>query len=128
MSDLLIFILGGFLGYHLGKMILAWRLKDILIKEALKEGIDISMLEDEEFNTPTVNQLFIERVNNVLYLYDKDAGSFVCQGSTIEELAKLANQYKNIKYASVMDEHTNDIVAFVDGRVENNLVVKSHES
>lgn len=131
MTEIIIFIVGGFLGYHLGQMILAWRLKDILVKEARKEGIyvddEYNLIEDTE-KKPTVSQLFIERANNVMYLYDKEAGSFVCQGSTLEELATLAKKYKNIKYAAVMDEHTDNVVAFVDGRVELNILKKIHES
>lgn len=128
MTELLIFIVGGYLGYQLGQIILAWRLKDILVKEAKNQGIDISIIEDEEPKRPTVSQLFIERANNVLYLYDRDASAFICQGSTLEELAKLAKQYKNIKYAAVMDEQTNDVVAFVDGEVKTDLLAKAHES
>lgn len=129
--DLIIFIVGVFLGYHLGQMVLSWRLRHIIIKEARKEGINV----DDEFNIiesesdkPKVSQLFVERANNVLYLYDKEANAFVCQGHNMEELAKLAKEYKNIKYAAVMDAHTNDVVAFVDGKVKNDLLIKVNES
>jgi hypothetical protein len=61
-------------------------------------------------------------------LYDKEANSFICQASTIDELARLAKEYNNIKYASVMDEQSDAIVAFIDGKVENIILVKKHES
>jgi hypothetical protein len=127
MFELLIFIVGLYIGYHVGYSVLVWRLKDILIKEAKSEGLDVSMFEEQK-PTNTVSQLFVERANNVLYLYDKEANSFICQASTLEDLARLAKEYKNIKYAAVMDEQADIVVAFVDGRVEANLLGKPHES
>lgn len=123
MFELLIFIVGFYIGYHAGYSVLAWRIKDILIKEAKSEGIDVSIFEEAK-PTNTVSQLFIERANNVLYLYEKDVDTFICQATTVEELAKLAKEYKQIKYATVMDEHTNDVFAFVDGKVETNILAK----
>jgi hypothetical protein len=128
MFELLIFIVGLFIGYHVGYSVLIWRIKDLIIKEAKNEGMDVSMFEEEEKPTNTVSQLFVERANNVLYLYDKEANSFICQASTLEDLARLAKEYKNIKYAAVMDEQADIVVAFVDGRVEANLLGKPHES
>jgi hypothetical protein len=127
MFELLIFIVGLYIGYQVGYSVLAWRIKDVLIKEAKSEGLDVSMFEDAK-PINTVSQLFVERANNVLYLYDKEANSFICQASTLEDLARLAKEYKNIKYAAVMDEQADIVVAFVDGRVEANLLGKPHES
>ena len=121
MFELIIFIGGLFIGYHLGYSILAWRIKDLIIKEAKNEGMDVSMFAEEKPNN-AVSQLFIERVNNVLYLYEKDDRTFICQATTVEELAKLAKEYKQIKYAAVMDEHTNDVFAFVDGKVKTDIL------
>jgi hypothetical protein len=127
MFELLIFIVGLYIGYQVGYSVLAWRIKDVLIKEAKSEGLDVSMFEEQK-PTNTVSQLFVERANNVLYLYDKEANSFICQASSIEDLARLAKEYKNIKYAAVMDEQADVVVAFVDGKVETNLLGKLHES
>ena len=66
---------------------------------------------------PTVMQLFVEKANNTLYLYDKNDNTFVCQGSSLEELATLAKKYKNIDYAAVMIDK--EIYAFVDGIVKS---------
>jgi hypothetical protein len=57
----------------------------------------------------------------MLYLYDHEANSFVCQASTMEELATLAKEYNNIKYAAVMDVDGDSIYTFVDGKVKVNL-------
>jgi hypothetical protein len=121
MFELLIFIVGLFIGYHVGYSVLIWRIKDLIIKEAKNEGMDVSMFEEEKPNN-AVSQLFIERVNNVLYLYEKDDRTFICQATTVEELAKLAKEYKQIKYAAVMDEHANDVFAFVDGKVKTDVL------
>jgi hypothetical protein len=127
MFELVLFIVGLYIGYHVGYSVLVWRIKDILIKEAKSEGLDVSMFEEQK-PTNTVSQLFVERANNVLYLYDKEANTFICQASTLEDLARLAKEYKNIKYAAVMDEQADIVIAFVDGRVEANLLGKPHES
>ena len=127
MFELLIFIVGLYIGYQVGYSVSVWRIKDVLVKEAKKEGLDVSMFEEQK-PTNSVSQLFIERANNVLYLYDKEANSFICQASTMEDLAKLAKEYKNIEYAAVMDEQADVVVAFIDGKVEANLLGKPHES
>jgi hypothetical protein len=126
--EIILFIFGLFVGYQLGQAILSWRLKDILIREAKREGIDVSEFEDDELTKSKVNQLFIERTNDVLYLYDRDANAFVCQATSIDELAKLAKEYKNIKYAAVLDQTTDDVFAFVDGKVRHNILANTHES
>ena len=100
--EIIIFILGLYFGYQIGQAITVWKIKDIIIKEAKSQGIDMSGLDDSHSlkQVDSVSQLFIERANNVLYLYDKEANSFICQASTIDELARLAKEYNNIKYAS----------------------------
>lgn len=51
-----------------------------------------------------------------MYLYDIE-NEFICQANSLEELAKLALKYKNIKYASVMNG--DDVFAFIDGTVKS---------
>jgi hypothetical protein len=117
MLELIIIAFIFWLGYNLGQMVLSWQLRDIIRNEARKEGLKV----DDEYNViedkkPKVAQLIIEKVNNILYLYERDTDDFVCQGSTLEELATLAQKYKNIKYAAVMIDE--EIYAFVDGKVK----------
>lgn len=122
MLEFIILLVGLFIGYHLGYMVLSWRLRDIIRDEARKEGIIV----DDNYNiklkkdTPTVFQLFVESTGGVFYLYNREKNEFVCQGLTIAELAELALKYKNIKYAAVLVG--SDIVAFVDGKVRDNIV------
>jgi hypothetical protein len=106
-------------GYNIGQIVLSWHLRDVIRKEAISQGINV----DSEFNIkpkndkPKVSKLWIEKVHDIMYLYDKDTDDFVCQANTLEELATLALKYKNIKYASVMNG--DDVFAFVDGSVKS---------
>jgi hypothetical protein len=102
------------LGYQVGMNVTAYRLRYLVYKEAKRRGLINEI--DEDLEEPTVMQLFVEKANNTLYLYDKCDNTFVCQGSTLEELATLAKKYKNIDYAAVMIDK--EIYAFVDGTVK----------
>ena len=104
------------LGYQVGMTVMAYRLRYLVYKEAKHRGLikEIDLDLEEE---PTVMQLFVEKANNTLYRYDKNDNTFVCQGSTLEELATLAKKYKNIDYAAVMIDK--EIYAFVDGTVKS---------
>ncbi len=100
-------------GYQIGMSVTAYRLRDLVYNEAKRRGL----LKEIDIEEPTVMQLFVEKANNILYLYDKYDNTFVCQGSTLEELATLAKKYKNIKYAAVMIDK--EVYAFVDGNVKS---------
>ncbi len=102
------------IGYQVGMSVTAYRLRDLVYREAKRRGLIKEIDLEEEL---TVIQLFVEKANNMLYLYEKDDNTFVCQGSTLEELARLAKKYKNIKYAAVMID--TEIYAFVDGTVKS---------
>ena len=123
MLEIIILCFVFYVGYNLGQIVLSWQLLHLIVKEARKEGMKI----DSEFNiveivdTPNVHKLIVEKTNNMLYLYDHEANSFVCQASTIEELATLAKEYNNIKYAAVMDVDGDSIYTFVDGKVKVKL-------
>lgn len=120
MLDILLLIIVFWVGFILGEHVMAWKLRDIVLDYARREGFTVSndfVMEDP--NKPKVSKLYVEKEKDILYLYDNDAEEFVCQASTLEELAKLALQYKNIKYAAVLDgDHT---FMFVDGMVKQHL-------
>lgn len=119
MIDLIIIAFVFYVGYNIGQMVLSWQLRDLIVKEAKKEGFKIdseyNIIEDPD-DKPNVFQLFVEKSNDILYLYDRDKNNFICQAKTMEELASLSLKYKNIKYAAVL--HGNDVVAFVNGEVK----------
>jgi hypothetical protein len=106
--DLLFIILVFIAGFIAGEMVLAYKLKNLL-----EDYIEFEREEEEETNQ--IFKLKTEKINDVLFLYD-NTDNFVCQGATLEELAKLAIQYKNIKYAAVF--HNEKMYMFVDGTVK----------
>lgn len=119
MIELIIIAFIFWLGYQVGQMVLSWQLRDIIVKEARKEGLRVdseyNIIESED-EKPNVFQLFVEKSNDILYLYEREKDTFICQASTMEELASLSLKYKNIKYAAVL--HGNEVVAFVNGEVK----------
>ena len=119
MLELLILVFVAWVGYNAGVSVTAWRLRDIIIKEARKEGIRV----DDEYNVidvedekPKVCKLWVEKIHDIMYLYDTE-DTFICQANTLEELATLALKYKDIKYASVLNG--DDVYAFVNGTVKS---------
>lgn len=120
MLDIIILGLVFYFGYQIGQIVLSWQLRDLVIKEAKREGIiddNLNIIEDKP-SKPNVYKLVIEKVKDTLYLYDHE-DEFVCQALTVEELATLAKKYKNIKYAAVL--YGEETYMFVDGVVKTKL-------
>ena len=116
MLELLIIGFIFWLGYQVGCHLTAWHLREFIMEAAKKEGLVIKDNKVVDMNeTPTVYKLFIEKIKDTLYLYDHE-DDFVCQALTVEDLAKLAKQYKNIKYAAVL--FGEETYMFVDGEVK----------
>jgi hypothetical protein len=113
MLEILILLVVFGIGFFVGETIFAWRIRHLIYKEAKEQGILIDL--DGEAK-PTVDKLVVECINDMMYLYDYDAKTFVCQGETLDELARLAQKYNNIKYAVVA--HGDDMLMFVDGVVK----------
>lgn len=116
MIEVICLIVGGYLGFHLGSAFVMFKLKDLILKEAARQGLDVVVLEQNIIEKQQT-KLVIEYNDNILYLYDNHTNTFICQGSTVEELAKLAKQYKNISDAAVFDKKTNSFIKFSDGKV-----------
>jgi hypothetical protein len=116
MFESLILVIVAVIGYHIGLSVTAYRLRYLIHKEAKRLGLDksddINVFEETD---PEVSQLVVEKTNDTLYLYDINH-SFICQGKTIGELAILAKQYKNIKYAAVL--YDENAYGFIDGVVK----------
>jgi len=116
MFEFLILILVGVIGYHIGIAVVSYQLRYLIHKEARRLGLDKSNdINAIELADHKLFQLVIEKTNDTFYLYDIDH-SFICQGKTIDELAKLAKQYKNIKYAAVL--YDENAYGFIDGVVK----------
>lgn len=117
MLELIILVFVAYAAYNIGVSVTAWRLRDLVYKEAKQRGLvtkkDQELFESKEQKKPEVHKLWAEQVKDILYLYELDKNTFICQANTVEELASLALKYKNIKYASVMLNE--EVYAFVNG-------------
>ena len=116
MLEIIILGLVFWVGYEAGIAITAYRLRHLVYKEARRIGL-VKEIDTELEETTIVEQLFVEKTNDILYLYNREGKTFVCQAKTLDELATLANRYNNIKYAAVMIGE--EIYAFVDGKVKS---------
>lgn len=104
------------IGYEIGMSVTAYRLRHLVYKEAKRVGL-LKEVDIELEETPIVEQLYVEKTNDILYLYNKEDKSFLCQGKSLDDLATLAKKYNNVKYAAVMIGE--EIYAFVDGKVKS---------
>ena len=116
--DILIILALIYFGFVLGELFTSFKFVRILKKMAEDEGIDIEKELEKRKNVAEemVNQiarLEVEEHNSVLYLYHRESREFVCQGKTLEELATLAKQYKNIAGAVVL--HNDKVFMFMNG-------------
>lgn len=80
--------------------------KGISLKEELEK-------EEKQVQSPKLYKLETREENNMLYLYNRDTDSFICQAVSIDELAKSAKEVQNIKAAAVI--HGNKVFLFMDG-------------
>lgn len=117
MLELLFYLSFVGIGFFLGQAYMALKVSRLLKKVAEEEGIDLEKEIKNAEEKKTVNHeiynLEVERINDVLYLFDKNNKDFVCQGSSIEELAKLSKEYKNIIVATVV--HEGKVFMFING-------------
>lgn len=110
MDYIIILACGFILGFIVGETLLAFKIQKVLSLKINDSSLPIINKK------PHVFKLFIESDQGILYLYDHEKNEFVCQASTVDELAKLAKQYKNIEYAAVL--HGDDALMFVNGTVK----------
>jgi hypothetical protein len=113
MLEILILLVVFGVGFYVGESLFAYRIRHLIYKEAQERGIIIDLNEDDK---PNISKLFIEQANDMMYLYEYEENTFVCQAKTIDELALLAQKYNNIKYAVVADG--DNMLMFVDGNVK----------
>lgn len=106
MDYFLVLIIGFIIGFMMGETLLAFRISKVVNKKLLTTKI----------SEPEIYQLYIETEQGILYLWDSQKSEFVCQAKTVDELAKLALEYKNIQYAAVL--HGEQNFMFVNGTVK----------
>ena len=114
MFEILILLVVFGIGFYVGESVFAYRIRHLIYKEARDQGIIIDL--DADDTKPNIVKLFIEKTNDMMYLYEYEENTFVCQAKTIGELALLAQKYNHIKYAVVA--HGDDMLMFVDGAVK----------
>lgn len=112
--DLLLLLLGFVLGYAVGSLRAYIKFARKIKDAADAVGIDLDKeLEIQQPKQKLVYKLAVEKHGEMLYLFDKEEDSFICQGSSVQELAQLAKKYKNIAHAAVLFD--NKVFQFKDG-------------
>jgi len=99
------------IGWNCGSTYTLYKLNHLLVK--LAKTLNANVVQ--ESGDIDVAHLEIMVHDKILYLYDRVTNDFICQGSTIEELAQLSKEYKNINNALV--KHEDSIIMFIDGVV-----------
>lgn len=108
MSDDYFFITYVFaLGFFIGSMWMKNRIK----KELIEHGI----IKYKDSKSEKVTKLITEIHHNVIYVFEKGTDTFVCQGRSIDELAKKIFKQNQIHIAIV--EHDSSILMFIEGKV-----------
>ena len=98
--------------FYIGRIYEAFKIIDILVEAHMEETI-------EKVPSLEVFKLEIEEHQGVKFLYDSDAQEFICQGSTLDDLAKLFNERKRKSLG--MLEYDNTSVYFIDGKVSDKI-------
>lgn len=118
--DILLLVLLLAIAFQAGKHWGYFKIVKALKEVADEQGIDLEkelgiVVEKEEqaLKKNLVLKLQVETHGDLLYLFDVDEDKFICQGSTVQELAKLAKELKDVKYAAV--KHGDKVFAFKDG-------------
>jgi hypothetical protein len=103
--DILLYFIIFYLGIQFGEILTTLRIRHLISK--------IELEETHPSDETEIKKLITEQINDVLYLYNHDTKDFICQGSSIEELAKIAKEYKNINLAAVI--HNEKLFLFNNG-------------
>lgn len=111
-----------YLGYIIGEAITLLKFRTHLRNLAEAMGIDVEkeirIIEERVNDTKVVKVVNLETETHgeMIYLFNKEQNDFICQGKSIDELAKLAKEFKNINKAVV--HHNDKKFIFVDGKSE----------
>lgn len=117
--DILLLILLLVLVFQAGKHYGYYKIVKIMKEVAEDQGFDLEKElglqkeQEEKQSVFVVPKLNVEQHGDMLYLFDVDTDNFICQGSSVQELAKLAKELKNVSVAAV--KHGDKIFAFKDG-------------
>ena len=108
-------------GFFLGKAHTYFQIAKILRNTLEEVGLSIEELKGEQEEPESnVSKLEVEAHGDMLYLYDRENHTFICQANTVQELATLAKEYKQVLYAVV--KHGDKVFTFSDGKSTEYLV------
>ena len=97
---------------------LGWVMGEFYTLYKLHKNLHTYLIIEEE-SKPTIFKLETEYVGDTILLYDRDTKNFICQGTSLQQLAELCRQYNKIEYATV--KHGEYFVAFIEGRVTDKV-------
>lgn len=102
-------------GKHYGYYKIVKLMKEVAEEQGidLEKELGIVKEKEESKKNPSVHKLEVETHGDLLYLFDKESDRFICQGSSVQELAKLAKELKQVNLAAV--KHGDKLFAFKDG-------------
>ena len=112
----LVFVLGLKLGYGF------YEFKINLFVNKLTKHANVETMDNNNMTQLVIHpvaSLYTEKVGESFLLFDEDTHTFVCQGTTIEDLARLCQLHNNISYATVT--HDNKVLMFIDGAIMDNV-------
>jgi hypothetical protein len=107
------------IAFQLGKHYGYYKIVKLMKEVAEEQGLDLERelgiikAREEQNQADTVHKLQVEQHGDLLYLFDKESDSFICQGSSVQELCDLAKKQKNVNLAAVL--HGDKVFAFKDG-------------
>lgn len=115
--DLLIaFGIGFFLGYKFMRLIISMSLREI----ASEQGINLDELQKsvrkDLVKTHEIISIVTENHGEGIYAFDKHSDTFLCQGNTIEDIAKKLREQNNVMIAKIV--HNNEELWLIDGKIE----------
>jgi hypothetical protein len=111
--DFLLLFLGFVIGWIVGVNLLTYR-----IKQAIIQLDKADMTAEIEKMIKEIPVMKTEKVNGFIFLYDKVSSAFMCQGSSLDEVAANLKSVKNINFAQVT--HDEQEFWFIDGKVTSN--------
>jgi len=114
LDTILAFLAVFVIGFKLGEMFFSLRIREAVKIEAHRQGFTTD--EDEEV---IVRKMMVEESDNQLFLYDFDNKAFICQGNTVQELAKKAKLDRGVNVAVVV--HDKNCYYFINGDVKSSL-------
>lgn len=120
-----------YFGYVVGSSVTYYRLSRIFLELAESLGVNLQNELTKIKNIRERDKAYVARLHlyqletevhgDMIYLYDKERNDFICQANSIEELAKLAKEIKQIDDAVVV--HGDKVFMFSDGKSQEKSTV-----